>query len=220
MADYAHCADVLMPWTAPKPVGDLRSVDMMIQRALSVVGGRQPVWPIIQMTGGAYSEDIRLDPAGAGRPPSPQEFRCMVYLALARGAQGVFCYALTSPSARSQLAWDVRRDAAPLWEMAKVVAGQVQALSPALLEGAPITVSSDCDPATLAIRGVKYAEYGYILVANPTAEPVPVSFSLPGIPAAQLSLGFDEGKIEADATGVFSDTIEPHGVRTYVLSWQ
>ncbi|NPV47981.1 MAG: hypothetical protein HPY69_13555 [Armatimonadetes bacterium] len=220
MADYTGCSDVLMTWTAPRPVGDLRSVDMVIKYGLQLAAGRRPVWPVIQLAGAAYTEDRRLDPTGAGRPPTPEEFRCMVYLSLARGAQGVFCYALTSPSSGTQRAWDVRKDAAPLWEMAKVVAGQVKALSPALLDSEPISIESDVDPAQVAMRGMRYGDYGYIIVANPTAEAVPLRFSLPQTSARELSLGFAEGMVAAGADGAFADTIEPHGVRTYVVRWQ
>lgn len=220
MADYTHCADVLMPWTTPRPVGDLRPVDTMVRYTLQLAAGRRPVWPVIQLAGAAYTQDKRLDPAGSGRPPTPEEFRCMVYLALARGAQGVFCYALTSPSSGTQLAWDARQDAPPLWEMAKAVAGQVKALSPALLEGEPITITSNHDPAHLAMRGLRHGDYAYIIAANPTAETVPVSFSLPQTDVSELSLGFADGVLQADAQGAFADTIEPHGVRTYVVAWK
>ena len=33
---YAPWCDVIMPWTEPEPAGDLRSVDVMLQRAMIV----------------------------------------------------------------------------------------------------------------------------------------------------------------------------------------
>ena len=111
---FAPWADVIMPWTEPEPAGDLRSVDTMIQKAVAVAAGEKPVWPVIQLTGAAWSQDVRLDPATNGRPPTPEEYRCMVYLGFARGANGFFDYAYRIPAARNQSEYYVQRDALEL----------------------------------------------------------------------------------------------------------
>jgi hypothetical protein len=220
MDSYAPYCDVIMPWTEPAPPGDLRPVDLMIGRAIEIAAGAKPVWPIIQMVGAAYAQDSSLDPQGNGRSPTPEEFRCMVYLALARGAGGVFCYALTSPRSRTQRAYDIRQDAPQLWEMVQKVAVQVRALSPALLDGEPLEVKPDGLREGVAVRGLRHKEYGYVIIANANAESVPLRFSVPGFKGQELGLGFDEGSLTATAEGLFADTLGPHAVRTYVAKWE
>lgn len=211
---YAPWCDVIMPWTQPIPAGDLRSVDAMLQQALKVAGGQKPVWPVIQMTGAAYADDSRLDPTGNGRPPTPTEYRCMVYLALARGANGFFAYAYQIPQTKTQRDYLIQRDAPQLWEMVKQVGQQIRALTPVILEGEPVTVRYQA-PA-VAMRGLKYKNVTYVLVANSSNEPIPLSFTIEGVTAKELQVAFDARKLSGAGDGVFADEIEPHGVRVYM----
>lgn len=211
---YAPWCDVLMPWTRPEPVGDLRAVDLLVRRSVEVAGGRKPVWPIIQLTGDAWSQDLRLDPAGNGRPPTPEEYRCMVYLSLARGATGVFSYAYRLPQGRQQREYFVKRDAPALWEMARRLGRELAALTPVLLEGEPVAVS--CGNPDIPLRGLKYQGVFYVLAANPTDAPVPIAFKVPGMAGSDLEVAFDSRKLCGPAAGDFADRLEKHAVRVYM----
>lgn len=215
MEAYAPCCDLLMPWTEPEPPGDLRAADTTIQHALALAKGEKPVWPVIQITGAAYSQDSRLDTEGLGRPPTPAEFRCMAYLALARGAQGLFCYALSTPSGRNQRPYDVRRDAPALWAAVQATAGQIKALSPALLTGEPVNIKYDCGSTAVVLRGLRYEGYAYLLAVNPAPAPQTVFFETPDLKVQELQFGFETGKLTGTAQGTFGDTLEPYGVRVY-----
>lgn len=214
MAAYAPYCDVLLPWTEPEPVGDLRSVDLMLCQAQALAAGRRPVWPIIPMAGATATQDARLDPQGAGRPPTPAEFRCMAYLALARGAQGLFCYALNMPGSREVRPYDVRREAPELWAMVRTVGLQVKALMPALIKGQPVALKGDC--GVCAVRALRYEGYVYILAANPSSEPQAVFFTIPDCPVGELSLGFDTGTVTGPGNGSFGDQLPPQTARVYV----
>lgn len=212
--EYAPFCDVLMPWTEPEPVGDLRSVDSLLQAAVAACSARKPVWPLIQMTGAAYADDTRLDPEGNGRPPTPAEYRCMAYLALARGAKGLFSYAYRLPSTRSQREFLVSRDAPGLWQMVRQVNQELRALTPVLLEGEPVAV--EADGAGLPLLGLRYKDVFYVLAANPAATPAVLSLTVPGMQTSQLEVAFDARKVAGSGAGQFVDQIEPHGVRVYM----
>jgi hypothetical protein len=214
LADYAPACDILMPWTEPEPVGDVRGVDSLIGRALEVCAGQKPVWPIIQMTGAAYASDVRLDPQGNGRPPTPAEYRCMAYLALARGANGVFSFAYRVPPARNQREYHLPKDAPQLWPMVGKVNHELQALAPVLLEGEPVAVPADS--ADVAVRGYRYQDAFYVLAANPLGHPVTFGFRVPGMTTSQLEVAFDTRQVCGAAPGQFADQIEPFGVRVYM----
>ncbi|MEI6503329.1 MAG: hypothetical protein WCP21_20140, partial [Armatimonadota bacterium] len=211
---YAPWCDVIMPWTEPEPAGDLRSVDVMLQRAMIVAAGRKPVWPVIQITGAAWSQDIRLDPATVGRPPTPDEYRCMVYLAFARGASGIFDYAYRVPQARDQREYLVSRDAPELWQMVRRVGLELKALTPVLLEGEPLAVENS-DPS-IAMRGYKYKDVEYVIAVNPSNDTIPVAFKVPGLLESQLEVAFDQRKLAGPGGGQFGDQLEPHAVRVYM----
>ena len=214
LADYAPCCDILMPWTEPEPVGDVRGVDAMVGRALEVCGGTKPVWPIIQMTGAGYATDTRLDPRGNGRPPTPAEYRCMAYLSLARGAAGVFSFAYRVPPARNQREFLISRDAPDLWQAVGQTNRELQALAPVLLEGEPVAVQAD--RGDVALRGYRYKDAFYVLAANPLARPATFAFQVPGMTTNQLEVAFDTRKVCGASAGQFADQIEPLGVRVYM----
>lgn len=211
---YAPWADIIMPWTEPEPPGDLRSVDAMLQRAIKVADGQKPVWPVIQLTGAAWSQDMRLDPETNGRPPTPEEYRCMAYLAFARGANGLFAYAYRIPQSRNQREFDVQRDAPALWQMVRKVGQELKALTPVLLEGEPVAVENPDN--TVALRGYHYKDVTYVIAANPTNQTVPVGFKIPGLKSNELEVAFDTRKVVGAADGQFGDQLEPHAARVYM----
>lgn len=211
---YSSLCDILMPWTDPEPVGDLRAVDVLLTRATELCAGRRPVWPLIQMTGAAYAADVRLDPTGNGRPPSAAEYRCMAYLSFARGAAGLFSYAYRVSPSRTQRDYLVSRDAPELWQCVKQVNQELRALTPILLEGEPVTVQSD-NPQ-VALRGLKYRDAYYVLAVNPSAAPAPLSLRVPGMKGNVLEVAFATRKVQGAAAGEFADQIEAQGVRVYM----
>lgn len=214
LESYAAASDVFMPWTDPEPVGDLRSVDALVTRAVQACDGLRPVWPVLQMTGAAYSSDSRLDPQASGRPPTAAEYRCMAYLAVARGAQGVFSYAYRLPGARGQREFLVTRDAPAVWQEAAAVNKELKALTPVLLEGEPVAV--ECGNPAVAVRGLRYNGVIYVFAANPQAAPAAFSLKVPGMSTDQLETAFVPRQIKGLGTGDFADQIEAHGSRVYM----
>lgn len=211
---YAAWCDVLMPWTEPEPAGDLRSVDALLERAMQVVGGNKPVWPIIQIAGAAHTQDPRLDPKTTGRAPTPEEYRCMVYLALARGAQGFFVFPFQMASSKTTMDYSVKRDAPELWEMIKRVGTEMKALTPILLEGEPVAVETDSK--AIPMRALRYKDATYVICANPGGQAVPVSFKVPSVTGTDLEVAFDQRRVVGPGGGQFGDVLDPRAVRVYM----
>ncbi|MEN6641585.1 MAG: hypothetical protein ABFE08_03970 [Armatimonadia bacterium] len=211
---YVPWCDVLMPWTEPEPAGDLRSVDALLQRAMQVAGGEKPVWPVIQIAGAAHTQDPRLDPKTTGRAPTAEEFRCMVYLSLARGAQGFFVYPFQMAASKTTLDYSVKRDAPELWEMIKRVGTEMKALAPILLEGESVAVETD--NKAIAMRALRYKDATYVICANPYAQVVPVSFKVPSVAGTDLEVAFDQRRIVGPGGGQFGDLLDARAVRVYM----
>ncbi|MBU0608161.1 MAG: hypothetical protein KKI08_09740 [Armatimonadetes bacterium] len=214
LENYSSLCDILMPWTEPMPVGDLRSVDALVRRAVELCDGHRPVWPLIQMTGAGYATDSRLEVAGNGRPPTGEEYRCMAYLALARGGNGVFANAFRVVAGRGQRDYLVTREAPELWEAVRKVNSELRALTPVLLEGEPLAVQTS-NPA-VALRGLRYNDACYVLAANPLSAPAALTLKVPGMKTNVLEVAFDTRRVQGLTPGEFADQLEPHGVRVYM----
>jgi len=208
MQAYEPACDILMPWTEPEPAGDLRAVDIVLQRALQLCSGRKPVWAIIPLAGAAHMGNGRLDPAGSGRPPSPAEYRCMAYLAIARGAQGLFAYAYRLPASRERRDYWAPREAPQLWETAKKINEELKVLSPIILEGESVTVSGD--NSALAWGGFLHRETFYIFVVNPLATTQEISLRVPNMRTNQLEAVFNGEKFVGAEPGNFHLSLPPY----------
>ncbi|NSW58341.1 MAG: beta-galactosidase [Armatimonadetes bacterium] len=95
-ADYAPGVDVIITDVYPVSTHSLFALAPHLERALKVTGGRKPVWAAIQV----HNNDLhQVRWGGLGgiltepRRPTPDEVRCMTYLAIAHGASGIFFYA-------------------------------------------------------------------------------------------------------------------------------
>ena len=92
--DYSDCFDVVLPDPYPlvKTVRPLTYVSDRVDVTRELLAGRKPVWIVPQ----AFGWDVikGIDDPERYRTPSPAQERCMTYLALVRGVQGVlyYCY--------------------------------------------------------------------------------------------------------------------------------
>jgi len=97
--------------------------------------------------------------------PTPEQTRCMVYLALIHGAKGIFWYSFRDPG------W--RLEETPLWEHFPAINAETLELSrPVMLgEAAPdVKVTSPED--VVHWRAWRHEGKVYLMLANPGAEPV------------------------------------------------
>jgi hypothetical protein len=124
--EYREAADVFMLDPYPVPNMPLTWLADTLDHAARYVP-RERLWAVIQ----AFGEE-KLRQQGWSRRPTPQEMRCLTYLAVVHGAHGIFYFSYP----------DVRSDAA--WEGLKAIVGELKQLQPWLM--------APRDPAALRVE--------------------------------------------------------------------
>jgi len=96
LADYAPATDVIITDVYPVSTRSLFTLVPHLEQALRATGGHKSVWAVIQV----HNNDLHGIRWGglegivtAPRRPTPDEVRCMTYLAIAHGASGIIFYA-------------------------------------------------------------------------------------------------------------------------------
>jgi len=91
---YAPCSDLF--WTDPYPIPNrpLTMVERLTQLARAAAGPQQPVWVVLQAHDLRYWRRYQQAARQLGPPSRPtcRESRCMAFLALASGADGLIWY--------------------------------------------------------------------------------------------------------------------------------
>lgn len=139
--------------------------------------------------------------------PTPEQARCMVYLALIHGAKGIFWYSFRDPG------W--RLEETPLWEHFPAINAETLELSRPVLSGEPdaqVEVSSPDD--VVHWRAWRYDGKTWLLLANPGEKPITAQVT-PGGPCVVRDLsGEDLGEFEDG----FEVTLPAFGALTRVLT--
>ncbi|PKM98962.1 MAG: hypothetical protein CVU79_00140 [Elusimicrobia bacterium HGW-Elusimicrobia-3] len=173
---YGGAADALMVDWYPVPHLPLGSVGeqvSMVKAGAAIqdpVRQNKPVWAVLQAFDWIHYPQRRK--VRVGGFPSFEALRYMTWLAVARGAEGVFYFKYDGS------------DGIPLperpgrWNNYQRMAAEINALRPALRKGRPGTVPAGL-PEGLAARALKRGLFGsYLILLNPTAAPLPLPDSL------------------------------------------
>jgi len=99
---YAKAADILMVDWYPVPHRPLTSVGDHVRWTVDAAKGR-PVWAMIQAYDWRDQAQRNPNVPRIGRFPTTGEIRFMSYLALARGAQGLFYFQFAKPGGKTLL---------------------------------------------------------------------------------------------------------------------
>jgi hypothetical protein len=187
----------------PYPVPDvaLSIVSHHVEQAGLIVGGRKPVWGIMQ----AFHKDL---PRARSRYPTPAELHNMVYQALVAGATGIYYFSYEWQGILEQ------RDPT-LWQYLGVINRQVAALAPALLEGvnAGSEVAVRSSP-WLRTRAMAYDGRTIVLAVNLREEPAAIELKGRCGAAAGAEVLF-EGRGLPSSGGSVLDSLPAYGVRAY-----
>jgi hypothetical protein len=139
------------------------------------------------------------------RAPSPEELRCMTYLALMQGASGIIFYAYTAG------AWNLEANA-PLHRAVLEIASEIRANEamfgrrvswwPASTEffGPPNTMYNEIGESRISLalfRGRDANQY-YLFAVNTTGEPADFSLKLPFNDVRELRTSCDSGAFQAE----------------------
>ncbi len=214
MEEFAQVADIVLAWSEPVPRWPLISVAESVQMARDAVDDRKPVWAVIQTAGYGWSDDLRLAKPEDSRPPTPAEFRAMVYLALSAGADGLVYHSWSLPARGDWPSWRLQRDAPELWEAVQETNRELTWLAPILLEAdpEPVTLEYEC-PVRMAAWEHDGARY--VIAVNAEDTTAAMVFDIGATPESDVEVLFERRRVEATAAGEVGDVFEPYAVHIY-----
>lgn len=205
MNAYSPAADIVGMDPYPVAMGSssgtplpLRIVAKWTDAAYDSVGGKKPVWMVLEAF--VYrGADGKL----AWPLPTFNQLRSMSYMAIARGARGLQYYAFDDSISKTGLR--LARDCPEFWEDLKKVVKELNGLSSVWT--APWGTASLQDPSDKLIAArhdfVLNGKH-YLLLVNPEDQPIAGDLLLKGLPGArkltdefsQVELAITNGKIK------------------------
>lgn len=123
--DLVAALDVSAPYLYPVPYQPIASVGDAVARAHKASDGKKPVIPVLQI----FVWDAK------DRYPTPAELRCMAFLSLVEGAQGIGYYSFGSVTGRPKTT--IAAVQPDLWKSLKKLNHDIADIGPRLLSGAP-----------------------------------------------------------------------------------
>ncbi|MBM3880743.1 MAG: hypothetical protein FJ387_13680 [Verrucomicrobia bacterium] len=201
----------------PIPREPVTLVSDFLDAAQRAVMGRQPIWLVAQAFGWYQYRSKNPDRGHAptpeeletGRAPTYEEARCMTYLGLVHGAQGLlyYCY------------YDLRvlPQYAEMWAWLKRIGGEVKELTPVLLapdDPGGVQLARAAQPIHARLKRLDHRLY--LLAVNSGREGRTVKFDLPYAVGPSVKVWF-EGRQLAVKGRRFTDRLEPLAARVYEL---
>ena len=203
--DLVSVLDVCAPYLYPLPYQPVRSVGEAVERANAATGGKKPLLPILQL----FTWEAK------DRYPTPAELKCMVYLSLIHGADGIGYYSYNYVSGKKDT--NVAKEQPALWAAVKQINAEVAKISGYL----PLMANNSSVKLKEGSSGVEFRALGIvtmigsllisqmILVANTANTPNAVTLELDGDVKGKLKR-LDGGKDIALEKGIAKITLAPN----------
>ena len=208
---YGDFSDIV--WVDPYPVPDLpvTLVSESLEGVRKAVGDARPVWAVLQ----AFDWNIwRKGAIDRVHRPTPEEERCMTYLALVHGAKGVIFWAHTA--SRYYI-----RNYPEHWNVMKRLAGELRTLTPVLLgniAGPKIQMSPPDAPLDIMVR--IHEDRIYVIAVNRESIACEGTFTLENPPAApSLDVLFENRTVSVNGNA-WKDAFQPLAVHVYRFQHQ
>lgn len=218
---YGSLAEVVAVDSYPISWAPLAVVSREMRAARLAARGR-PFFAVLQaFDWSVYPELLRTD--APQRPPTHEEMRCMAFLSLFHGAQGLLFYSYRAG------AWDIEQHPA-VWEALTNTVAEVRRLAPVFRErvpwapvrsrydGPPSEMHNEIHEGRVALnlfrvrkREGAIAPGHYIVAINTSPEPASFSFTLPFRGVSELSTYCAPGPVTARA-GWISKNYSPFEV--------
>jgi|GEM_PF-1262355 len=205
--ETAEGVDVLIPDPYPIPNVSLRLVADATREAVVATAGLKPVWTAICQYG--------------SKQPDTRELRCMAYLALTNGANGIAIYAwddrMPDKTTKQLKGWYTKESPQDLATLREVMKELSQLSSVFLVPNTPQGVKKlDTNPAIHAsikiVDGKKY-----LLLANDSRQAEQAQLQIADVTTARARRISTAGKDLEIRDGKLSHTLEPLEAATYVL---
>jgi len=216
--DYTKATDILMVDPYPVPHHPLTKVAESVDLARKATKDKKPVWAVLQAFG--YQNEKRKG-WGWEREPTFEEMKAMTYLAIARGARGIFYYTYHG----SQY---FVKDSPGHWEDLKTIVRELREIYPILVApeagNVVIDISEMEDERASFFWTIRQVTEGnsliqpgtYLIVANGTNCSGRATFMLDGGNTGNVKLILEERHLECNE-GHLTDHFEPHEVHIYNL---
>jgi hypothetical protein len=183
--DLVRAIDVAAPYLYPVPYQPVSTVGDAVARAKAATQGRKPVLPILQIF--TWTEKDRY--------PTPAELKCMVYLSLIEGANGIGYYSYNSVTGKPKTT--IAQAQPELWQSLQGLNAEVAKIGQFMMDAKPNADVSLAEKAEgVKLRAANREGKGMLLVANATGEAKTVTLKFPSAPTSLKRL---DGK-EAEPT--------------------
>jgi hypothetical protein len=216
---YIGVTDIVTADPYPIPQEPLQSVADYVQELREGVSPDMPVWLCVQ----AFDRGI-YNGVGNNREPTFSEIRCMTYLGLTHGVNGIMYYSFADLMRRAG-----RQNENPLnfrrrWAQMKCIAPELQTLSTLLLHGeeVPVQVQPAAETDAKALeqlshRAIRHGGRLYLMLANAGEASLHCEISL--LPGEWACAGYLQG---AALSGEMKDgklavVIAPRNADTLIL---
>lgn len=215
---YANCSDIFMIERYPVPKQPIIDVAEHIDLARKAVKDRVPVWVALQVFG--YQNEKNKG-WGWKREPTYQEMKAMTYLAIARGARGIFYFTYRGTE------YSIK-DSPRHWEGLKTIVRELRAIYPLLtaseVEDGVINISMSGVKQPSLFWTVRRVTEGnsliqpgtYLIGVNGTNRSMTTTFEPKRHGASSIKVLL-ENRVLAAFNGSFSDNFNPYEVHIYSL---
>ena len=207
-ANYGACADVV--WIDPYPVPNrpVTYVSDCVGGAVRAVEKGKPVWAVPQAFDWNVWHTGKVDKVFR---PTPEEERCMTYLAIVHGAKGIIYWAHTA--SRYYI-----HNYPGHWEAVKKLAGELRDLSPVLLtvdSKRKVELSSRTAPIDTMVK--ELGRWIYLFAVNRDPEACSASFTVSGLSASgEADILFENRRVTLSG-GAWQDEFKPLAAHVYRL---
>lgn len=212
---YAEISDGLMP--DPYPFwsnASFTQVSDWVDRAGKASRGKKPVWAIPE----AFDSEVTGD-RGSGRPvlpghvfrPTPQEIRCMTYLAIVSGAMGIEYWASDSgKTGKCNIAeWPLD------WAGLLQTASELRHLTPMLLGTDDVNVKSSPANQGILTLARRLDRRLYVIAVNSTPYSLAVQLQLPQDVRTNRVMVLFEDRAAPARDNAVTDIFRPNDVHVY-----
>jgi hypothetical protein len=207
-ANYGNSADIVWIDPYPVPYSPVTYVSQCMDGAHASVTRDKPVWAIPQAFDWNVWKNGRIDKI---HRPTPEEERCMTYLAVVHGAKGIIYWAHTGSKYYIH-------DYPEHWAAVKKIAGELRDLSPVLLTVNP-RIKAKASPATATVDLMVKQLNGeiYVFAVNRETKGCQAEITLTGPkPASDIEVLFENRSINPNGKG-WTDSFQPFEVHVYRL---
>jgi hypothetical protein len=212
--DYAPATDILMVDPYPIPQMPITWLSDSLEEAKQGGGGR-PVWAVIQAFDWS-AVPLEDGPRAWGRYPTYEEERCLSYLSLVHGAEGLFYYTFEAQKFGTE-------DYQQHWDNIRRVIAELRSIYPLLLAPSDSTypIKSDTPQIHWALKRVQKKEAGsliqkgrYLIAVNTVNKPLTAQFSIPPLGVDEVGVLLEK-RVVSIRKGRLIDAFEPYGVHIY-----